>query len=143
MFTIPLDAFIPAPSSLVGAGSNADDYVDRFASEDLRGPIASDNARDDETLKSFVKTVHLDDIWSTVKDLAVQEAEADVAQEIDKQQRYTDFIASWDEDAPDEDDFGVDEEEEYIKEEELDDDNVVRAIEAIPEEGEEDVDMED
>jgi nuclear pore complex protein Nup133 len=140
-FTPPLDATIPLASDVVGAGSNADDYIHRFPSEDLRGPIAADNSRDDDTLKEYIESAHLDDIWSTIKELAMTVADEESQEEAEKRHRYEEFVTLKDNEEQPEyaEEQGEEEyDEDYIKEEEVDENDVRQGIESL--EGVEEVD---
>jgi hypothetical protein len=135
LFSPPLDAAIPLPSAVLGAGSSPSDFAYRFKNnQDLCEPIASDNARDDETLQELCESMHLDDMWGTIKDLAMQAAEDEAEEKAEKEKRYAEFVDGWDEEglAVDEASSVVEDgiEEDFIKEEEeTDEDNVVRGVE--------------
>jgi hypothetical protein len=141
-FTSPLDATVPLPSSVIGAGSNADDFVHRFPQEDLRGPIATDNGRDDDALTEYIETSHLDDVWSVIKELAMTAAEDDAQEEAEKRLRYETFVSEKDAEElmlDEEEGDEVEYDEDYIKEEDVDENDVVQGIEEVDDDG--DVEM--
>jgi nuclear pore complex protein Nup133 len=97
-FTTPIDATIPMPTEVLGAGSHASDFEGRFGGEELRKPIAKDNAHDDAALKATLKKVpKLDDLLRSVYELAIKEAQDEAAAEIEKQARYVKFLKKNDE----------------------------------------------
>jgi len=86
---------IPSPESLLGAGSSTDDYTNRFPSDDLRVPISTDNAADDELLKRLLETSNLSDLFSQVKTLAMEAAMEEGNQQSQKADRLARFQHQW------------------------------------------------
>jgi hypothetical protein len=90
-----LDPAIPAPHSLLGAGSSAEEYEQRFPSEDLRLPIAADNALDDQELKGYIDGCGLGDLFARVRTLAMEEAAREADEELDRGKREEEFAKAW------------------------------------------------
>ncbi|KAF2673187.1 hypothetical protein BT63DRAFT_148730 [Microthyrium microscopicum] len=151
-FSPPLDASIPYPSTVLGAGSSLNDFEHRFPTDDLRAPIAKDNVHDDNQLQEYINKVNLDDMWGSIREKAVDAAEADGTEKMNREQRYHDWQMDWRQGSPraEEEEEEYDEEEDegveldYIKEEDEDvmDGDVVQGIESQSGYEDEDVEME-
>jgi hypothetical protein len=99
MFTSDSDPAIPPSASLLGAGSSPQEYDQRFPSEDLRMPIAADNALDDDELKHLIDNVGLGDLFARVRTLAMEAAAREADEELDRSKREEDFARAWTEPA--------------------------------------------
>jgi hypothetical protein len=91
LFNPPLNISIPLPSQVVGAGSIPEDFQARFPA-DLCGPLALDNAADDETLKGFIEHANLDELFKLLQDHAQTAAQAESKSVMDRSQRYRAFV---------------------------------------------------
>jgi hypothetical protein len=109
------EASIPSPENLLGAGSSPDDYLHRFPQEELRIPIAKDNAADDQLLQTYLDQVDISALLNRIKDLALEVADAESSEEADKANRYNNFVNSQRDTSQD---------ETQIKEEEEDEDGL-------------------
>jgi hypothetical protein len=118
LFTPPLNISIPLPSQVVGAGSIPEDFQGRFPA-DLCGPLALDNAADDETLKEFIERANLDELFKLLQDHAQVAAQAESKSIMDKSQRYRTFVQQV-EYAPGDGESEMDEMDVFIKEEDAD-----------------------
>lgn len=118
---------------MLGAGSQKEDFAYRFPNQDLAVPIAAENALDDEVLQSYLESAHLDDIWSLIKELAMTAAEEQSQEEVARVQRYEEFVAVKDaeEEGEYEDEDDMEYGEDYIKEEDVDENDVVQGIEDL------------
>jgi hypothetical protein len=95
LFVSDHDPAIPPPHSLIGAGSSAAEYDARFPSEDLRLPIAADNALDDEELQSRLDGFGLADLFARAKALAMEAAVREANEELDRGKREEEFAQAW------------------------------------------------
>jgi len=95
LFASDSDPAIPSPHSLLGAGSSAEEYDLRFPSEDLRLPIAADNALDDQELKNYIDNCSLGDFFTRVRTLAMEAAAREADEELDRGKREEEFAKAW------------------------------------------------
>jgi hypothetical protein len=95
LFASENDPTIPPPHSLIGAGSSAEEYDLRFPSEDLRLPIAADNALDDHDLKNYLDNFGLDNLFTQVKSLAMEAAAQEAGEELERGKREAEFAMAW------------------------------------------------
>jgi hypothetical protein len=109
------EASVPSADSLLGAGSSPDDYLHRFPQEELRIPIAKDNAADDQLLQTYLNQIDLSGLLNRIKELALEVVDAESSEEAEKANRYNNFVNSLNEGSQD---------ETQIKEEEEDDDRL-------------------
>lgn len=67
----------------------------RFPSEDLRLPIAADNALDDHDLKNYLDNFGLDNLFTQVKSLAMEAAVQEANEELERGKREAEFVMAW------------------------------------------------
>lgn len=75
----------------MGAGSTPEDFKERFPA-DLCGPLALDNAADDQALKEFVEHSNLDELFKLLQEHAQAAARAESEGVLDKSHRYRAFV---------------------------------------------------
>jgi hypothetical protein len=75
--------------------------VQRFNKEDLRIPIAQDNAKDDAELKGYLEAVDVAGLLDRIKELALDAVDAQAGSEADRAARFNAFASQWAEEAGD------------------------------------------
>jgi hypothetical protein len=76
--------------------------VQRFNKEDLRIPIAQDNAKDDAELKEYLEAVDVPGLLDRIKELAMDAVDAQAGSEADRAARFSAFASQWAEESTDE-----------------------------------------
>jgi hypothetical protein len=72
----------------------ASDLVHSLPSEDLRNPVAADNALDDETLKDAIDKENLENIFDRILVVALRVAEEAEGEQLEQMQRYYGYVTS-------------------------------------------------